>query len=167
MRKALGGDMEALKEKGYDQYTGTVAMPDVYGDTFAKEEAKSRDIDRSMSLKLKYIIFSGIISFMLIILMVLGYTKMVSINSDVRIIQNENEELKLAIDALKVEIKPYVAKDRIENIASKRLGMVYPTENNIVKLESTTNQKAVAVEAPKENLDKKNSLLSFIGKILR
>lgn len=158
--------MEAIKDKSinYSQ-DGTLTLDPGLEDLRSKGRSKSTT--STQSIKFKYIVGASIASIMLIILMVIGYTKMVSINSDIKVIQSENEELKLAIDALKVEMKPYVSKERIREVASKRIGMVYPTETNIVKIKSKTVDSELAQQKQTEIKKNPDSLLSFLSGILR
>lgn len=69
-------------------------------------------------------------SLMLLPFIVVGYTKMVAINSDISIIQYENRELNKQVDNLETKIKPYISRTRIENIAKNRLNMVFPGKDN-------------------------------------
>ncbi len=50
------------------------------------------------------------------------------------ILQRENEYLQAEIDSLQSQIVDETRVTRIENVATKQFGMVYPSVENVVKL---------------------------------
>ena len=157
--------MEAIRDRSIGAYPGSIQNNSIDGlreRTRAKSRSKSKV--NIYELQKGFVIFGLILSLLLIIYMVLGYTQMVSINSKNKVTQIENENIELAINTLEVKLQPYTSKERIEKIASYRLEMVYPQATNIVRLETLpTNEVQVA---EKEEI-KDTSLTSFIGAMVR
>lgn len=160
--------MEALNNKSLGAYKDGI-YADSYDTSISKKKshAKSKAKFNIYEFKKYFVLSSSIVSLILIITMVLGYTEMVEINSNNKLIQYENENLQLTIDALEIKLKPYANKERIEKIASNRLGMIYPKNSNIVRLKTKpSNEK---VDVAKEDLEKQQdkSLLSYVYKLVR
>lgn len=157
--------MEAIRDRSIGAYPGSIQNNSIDGlreRTRAKSRSKSKV--NIYELQKGFVIFGLILSSLLIIYMVLGYTQMVSINSKNKVTQIENENIELAINALEVKLQPYTSKERIEKIASYRLEMVYPQATNIVRLETLpTNEVQVA----EKEETKDTSLTSFIGAMVR
>lgn len=128
--------------------------------TVAKTKSKVKPIsmfwiNTLISLSVVMIIFLSIFYF-------LGYTTMVRIKSDIKVMDGQNKELDLAINDLQIQLKPYTDKARVETIATKRLGMIYPSTNEIVKIKSsvsTANHVDINVE------EDSNFLFSLLNKI--
>lgn len=157
--------MEAIRDRSIGAYPGSIQNNSIDGlreRTRAKSRSKSKV--NIYELQKGFVIFGLILSLLLIIYMVLGYTQMVSINSKNKVTQIENENIELAINALEVKLQPYTSKERIEKIASYRLEMVYPQATNIVRLETLpTNEVQVAEKEETKDI----SLTSFIGAMVR
>lgn len=157
--------MEAIRDRSIGAYPGSIQNNSIDGlreRTRAKSRSKSKV--NIYELQKGFVIFGLILSLLLIIYMVLGYTQMVSINSKNKVTQIENENIELAINTLEVKLQPYTSKERIEKIASYRLEMVYPQATNIVRLETLpTNEVQVA----EKEETKDTSLTSFIGAMVR
>lgn len=107
----------------------------------SKSRADARSKSNEMLVKTIALTSMSILVFILLLNVVMGYTQMVAINSDIRIMHNENESLEKTINNLEIEMAPFITTDRIEKIALNRLGMIYPTEENIVKMQDN-NSKA-------------------------
>lgn len=157
--------MEAIRDRSIGAYPGSIQNNSIDGlreRTRAKSRSKSKV--NIYELQKGFVIFGLILSLILIIYMVLGYTQMVSINSKNKVTQIENENIELAINTLEVKLQPYTSKERIEKIASYRLEMVYPQATNIVRLETLpTNEVQVAEKEETKDI----SLTSFIGAMVR
>lgn len=157
--------MEAIRDRSIGAYPGSIQNNSIDGlreRTRAKSRSKSKV--NIYELQKGFVIFGLILSLLLIIYMVLGYTQMVSINSKNKVTQIENENIELAINTLEVKLQPYTSKERIEKIASYRLEMVYPQATNIVRLETLpTNEVQVAEKEETKDI----SLTSFIGAMVR
>lgn len=157
--------MEAIRDRSIGAYPGSIQNNSIDGlreRTRAKSRSKSKV--NIYELQKGFVIFGLILSLLLIIYMVLGYTQMVSINSKNKVTQIENENIELAINTLEVKLEPYTSKERIEKIASYRLEMVYPQATNIVRLETLpTNEVQVAEKEETKDI----SLTSFIGAMVR
>lgn len=82
----------------------------------------------------------------LLIYMAMGYNRLASINREISKTQREISSLEAEHDYLKIQLEPYVAKGRIENLAKSQLGMVYPNENQIttVSLDNSVTTSTVA-----------------------
>lgn len=74
-------------------------------------------------------------SLVLVPFIVVGYTEMVAINSDISIIKYENRELNKKVEDLETKIKPFISRTRIENTAKNRLNMVFPAKDNFVNID--------------------------------
>lgn len=159
--------MEALNNKNMEIYQDST-----YANSFdktrlgSKTKAKSKAKSKADSIKKVFVISASFVSFILIISIVLGYTEMVSINSNNKILQYENENLKLTIDSLELKLEPYASKERIEKIASNRLNMIYPKSTNVVKLEKKEEKVTEFVEKDKDKKSDK-SLISYVNGLLR
>lgn len=151
---------------------------DIYINPYTNSQNRTRSKSRAKArvnfykAKVYFILSASIISSLLILSVVLGYTEMVAINSNNKLVQAENEDLKLAIDSLELKLSPFASKERIEKIASTRLGMVYPGTTNIVIIEKSSEKSAGQkdqVELAEENQGKAKdeSLLSFVNGLIR
>ena len=153
--------MEAYKDNNiglFDQSIDTSIQNQI------KEKTKTKSKEKSFSIfKIKVAIgLSILLSIFLGISFFKGYTEMVSIKSDIKIMEMQNNELELAINNLETQIKPYKDRQRVETIAMRRLDMVYPQITNIVKIKPTIQTAA------KENVvavNDTNFLFSLLNKI--
>ncbi|WP_425539917.1 cell division protein FtsL [Microaceticoccus formicicus] len=96
----------------------------------------NRNIKKS-NLK-KFLIFStlGSIIIVMTMLVLMRYTKITELNSQVKVLNKEVEELKTKRDYLIIQLEPYKATARIETLAKINLGMDYPKSQQHVKIES-------------------------------
>lgn len=139
--------MEATKEKNISSYmSNDLTMPklDVLA-TPAEESLAKASYNKSAlaNIRVVLMIFFIIGSLVLLPFIVVGYTEMVAINSNISITKYENRELNKQIENLEIKIKPYISRTRIENIAKNRLNMVFPGKDNFVNIdESLPNNQA-------------------------
>lgn len=96
-----------------------------------------------LSLKKKLIGINICATILLIMMLVVGYSEMVGINSNKNIISAENNDYKIEINSLEDIVTPYRSTERIRSIATTKLEMVVPKSEHIVKLED----KGIKVEA--------------------
>lgn len=160
--------MEALNNKSLDDLRdGIYSNSYDNGINKTKVRTKSRSKINVCKLKKYLTLSSSMFTLILIIYMVLGYTEMVAINSNNKLIQYENENLQLTIDELEIKLKPFANKERIEKIASSRLQMIYPKSTNIVKI--TDKPYKEDKEFVKKGLEKARdkSLLSYVNDLIR
>ncbi|MDO5026225.1 MAG: hypothetical protein Q4E50_00175 [Tissierellia bacterium] len=159
--------MEALNKNNLNAFQNEACLDS------CREELKDTNTKIKSRVKLNFykaqryfILCASIISSILILNVVLGYTEMVSINSSNKLVQGENEDLQLLVDSLELKLSPYISKERIEKIASNRLDMVYPDSTNIVMLEKEGKKVSyIDQEGQKEAEDK--SILSFVNGLIR
>ncbi len=120
-----------------------------------EKQAKKRFIFLSSS-----IIFSAV----LIILLVVGYTDMVKINSDLIILEAANKDLAQEKNSLEFKLEPYLNKSRIENLAKEKLHMIYPTNDHIVKLKEDSDSSNLMVKDSVNKDKNKDSIMNLISK---
>lgn len=60
----------------------------------------------------------------------LRYNELTKLNRDIRTLQADIEALQAQNDSLEMQLAPFTAKERIEQLARHRLGMDYPSTNN-------------------------------------
>lgn len=161
--------MEALQDKVINEYSVNGQLKAdtelTLDQTKLKNKTRQKEKRKELvrSIQKSYILGAVFLSFFLIIYMALSYTEMVALESKVKVTSNENTDILLAIDTLELQIKPYLNERRIEQIALKRLGMVYPNENQIVKLNKPIED--MTASDLNETSPNTNSLLSFISSI--
>lgn len=156
--------MEAIKDKNMDLYSREI-FEQTLEEKMERPRTRSNTKINTFALKRTCVVSASVISFLLILYMVLGYTEMVSINSDRKVLEGEIKSLELTIDSLELKLDPYTSRKRVEQIATNRLGMTYPTEKNIVRINNSKNEKQLIAEEVEEQGT--NSLLSYLTEIIR
>lgn len=112
----------------------------IYSNVRTLHRRRSRTLSNKKvkELSIKRIVAVNIIaSLILIIMIAMSYTEMVSISSNINIINMDNEDLKSEISSLEKTLKPLVSSNRIEKIALNKLGLIYPGDSSVVKLENS------------------------------
>lgn len=133
--------MEAIRDKRLGRYNSLSSSRDSEN-KLNRTRRKALSRNRSIALKKYFILTLVISSFILLLSLVVGYTKMVNINSEILVKKIENSEIEMTISEIEKEMEPYISNKRIEQIASSRLGMIYPSSDNIVKIDSADSEVA-------------------------
>lgn len=105
------------------------------------EKTKTLNLIRNLTLKRRMVLINFIVTLILIISIVVSYTEMVKISSNIKVIEIDNESLSMEIDSLKNTLNPLISKNKIEKIATTKLNMIYPQYDNIVKTNSDSGLK--------------------------
>ncbi|MCT1795595.1 hypothetical protein [Helcococcus kunzii] len=82
---------------------------------------------------------------LLIVLLSVGYTDLLSISSNNSILESKNNELSVEVSSLKEIVAPFNSDKRIESIAKSRLDMVYPSSEDIAKVEENNEEKLISI----------------------
>lgn len=82
---------------------------------------------------------------LLIVLLSVGYTDLLSISSNNSILESKNNELSVEVSSLKEIVAPFNSDKRIESIAKSRLDMVYPSSEDIAKVEENKEEKLISI----------------------
>lgn len=133
--------MEAIRDKRLGSYNSLSSSRDSEN-KLNRTRRKALSRNRSIALKKYFILTLVISSFILLLSLVVGYTKMVNINSEILVKKIENSEIEMTISEIEKEMEPYISNKRIEQIASSRLSMIYPSSDNIVKIDSADSEVA-------------------------
>lgn len=133
--------MEAIRDKRLGRYNSLSSSRDSEN-KLNRTRRKALSRNRSIALKKYFILTLVISSFILLLSLVVGYTKMVNINSEILVKKIENSEIEMTISEIEKEMEPYISNKRIEQIASSRLSMIYPSSDNIVKIDSADSEVA-------------------------
>ncbi len=131
-----------------------------------REEIRERAQRRAKTIR-AIIGINIILSVILIISMIVSYTDMVSISSSIVVMEQDNEDLSTQLSSLENTIKPYSSQNRIEKIAKNRLGMVYPTKENIVEIKSDGKSLSIDKKESKVGLAESGAILSYISNLYR
>lgn len=106
-------------------------------------KSNSRSISKYYLLKKKLVAIFGLVSVIMFILLSVGYTEMLNIQSNNKILTRENSNLVIEKNNLIEIVKPYRDVNRIRKIAADNLNMKMPdidsyalikNEGNIVSL---------------------------------
>lgn len=124
-----------------------------------KVSRKSKAIYYS-NLKKIIISINACITLALIILLSVGYTDMLNISSNNLLIDSSNSDLQTELSSIKEIVENSNSNKKIEKIAMSRLGMIYPTEKNFIKLDKEINETQVGF-----NSDEKEDNKSIISEI--
>ncbi len=124
-----------------------------------KVSRKSKAIYYS-NLKKIIISINACITLALIILLSVGYTDMLNISSNNLMIDSNNSDLQTELSSIKAIVENSNSNKKIEKIAMSRLGMIYPTEKNFIKLDKEMNETQVGF-----NSDEKENNKSIISEI--
>lgn len=79
----------------------------------------------------------------LVITLIMRYTLISQLNSELSSIERQIEELKAEKDYISMELEPHMATDKIEEKAFK-LGMTYPNKENVYVLNENNSNKYLA-----------------------
>ncbi len=129
----------------------------------SKKEKLKKHREKQAKKRFVFLSSSIILSAVLIILLVVGYTDMVKINSDLIILEAANKDLAQEKNSLEFKLEPYLNKSRIENLAKEKLHMIYPTNDHIVKLKEDSDNSNLMVEK-EEKTNNKDSIMNLISK---
>lgn len=140
---------------------------------YKKTKTKTR-IKAKRNKKINYITYLSYANICLILFLivslVVGYTNSLAISSENNILEETIDGLSIEVNSLNEIVTPFNSKNRIEKIAQERLGMVYPSNNDIAKLESSTEEKLVSLkdfEIESNLSDNSNSIFTVITNIFR
>src|SRR5699024_29823 len=98
-----------------------------------------------------YVITSGLLVASLIVSLI-GYTNLNQMNKEILKMKKEVSELEANRDYLLMQLEPYKSTQRVEDIARISLGMDYPTQDQLLYLESEEDTK-LAEKNKDENKD--------------
>lgn len=98
-----------------------------------------------------YVITSGLLVASLIVSLI-GYTNLNQVNKEILKMKKEVSELEANRDYLLMQLEPYKSTQRVEDIARISLGMDYPTQDQLLYLESEEDTK-LAEKNKDENKD--------------
>lgn len=98
-----------------------------------------------------YVITSGLLVASLIVSLI-GYTNLNQMNKEILKMKKEVSELEANRDYLLMQLEPYKSTQRVEDIARISLGMDYPTQDQLLYLESKEDTK-LAEKNKDENKD--------------
>lgn len=115
----------------------------------------SRIIKKALSLTFLATLFG------LLVTLLMGYNQMSEIQREISKNNNAYEELLAQKDYLAMELEPYTSNERIESVA-KSIGMDYPKEEQIVKLNLEETKELAKMGATKNN---DNSFFSLLKRI--
>ncbi|MGY3776323.1 hypothetical protein [Helcococcus sueciensis] len=129
-----------------------------------KVSRKSKAIYYS-NLKKIIISINACITLTLIILLSVGYTDMLNISSNNLLIDSSNSDLQTELSSIKEIVENSNSNKKIEKIAMSRLGMIYPTEKNFIKLDKEINETQVGFNSDENENNK--SIISEITDLFR
>lgn len=129
-----------------------------------KVSRKSKAIYYS-NLKKIIISINACITLTLIILLSVGYTDMLNISSNNLLIDSSNSDLQTELSSIKDIVENSNSNKKIEKIAMSRLGMIYPTERNFIKLDKEINETQVGFNSDENENNK--SIISEITDLFR
>lgn len=135
-----------------------------------RENSRKKVIRKSKAIyysNLKKIIISinACITLTLIILLSVGYTDMLNISSNNLLIDSRNSDLQTELSSIKEIVENSNSNKKIEKIAMSRLGMIYPTEKNFIKLDKEINETQVGFNSDENENNK--SIISEITDLFR
>lgn len=117
------------------------------------------------NMKKVIISINACITLALIILLSVGYTDMLSISSNNLILNSSNEELQIELSSIQEILENSNSDKKIEKIAISRLGMIYPTDENIVKLDKENKDTQVGFNS--EDTEENKSIISELTDLFR
>jgi len=112
---------------------------------------KKKDKKKKNFRILCYVITSGLLVASLIVSLI-GYTNLNQMNKEILKMKKEVSELEANRDYLLMQLEPYKSTQRVEDIARISLGMDYPTQDQLLYLESEEDTK-LAEKNKDENKD--------------
>lgn len=114
-------------------------------------EKKKRGKQKPLSNNEKKLAFATVIVVGIAFLLAIGLTAVVaSIAYGNNTISLKNKELRNEIQSLKVEIQEHGSRSQIEKAASQKLGMIYPTSLQFVKIDNIDREKNFASKLREE-----------------
>lgn len=121
-----------------------------------------------LTIKKKIIVINICATIILIMMFIVGYAEMVGINSNKNVITAENKDYKIEINNLENIAKPYRSPERIRSLATSKLGMAFPKDEQIVKLENKgTSVEIRDSKAESTTQNPKTNIFSIFSNIFR
>ncbi|WP_282926807.1 hypothetical protein [Helcococcus kunzii] len=109
-----------------------------------KSKARAKSINYGKMFR-NFAIVNTCLIVLLIVLLSVGYTDLLSISSNNSILESKNNELSVEVSSLKEIVAPFNSDKRIESIAKSRLDMVYPSSEDIAKVEENNEEKLISI----------------------
>ncbi|EHR33987.1 hypothetical protein HMPREF9709_00923 [Helcococcus kunzii ATCC 51366] len=109
-----------------------------------KSKVRSKSINYGKMFR-NFAIVNTCLIVLLIVLLSVGYTDLLSISSNNSILESKNNELSVEVSSLKEIVAPFNSDKRIESIAKSRLDMVYPSSEDIAKVEENNEEKLISI----------------------
>lgn len=109
-----------------------------------KSKARAKSINYGKMFR-NFAIVNTCLIVLLIVLLSVGYTDLLSISSNNSILESKNNELSVELSSLKEIVAPFNSDKRIESIAKSRLDMVYPSSEDIAKVEENNEEKLISI----------------------
>lgn len=136
-----------------------------------RQRRKTKVVKRSYAkFKTKIIAVNLVLSLIFVIMISGNNTEMVNISSNNSVLEQANRDLYVQLNSLESMNLDMNSKNRIEQVAQSRLDMVYPSSDNIVELEISSQEKLVDFSEESihaSDIDDKKSIISAITDIFR
>lgn len=110
----------------------------------SRTKVKTRSLNYNKMFR-NFAIINTCLIVLLIVLLSVGYTDLLNISSNNSILESKNNELSIEVSSLNEIIAPFNSDKRIESIAKSRLDMVYPSKNDIAKVEDNKEEKIISI----------------------
>lgn len=111
-------------------------------------------------MRITVLVATFAVSAALIVWMLIGYTTITRMNHEITAISNEITAMEANRDTLAMQLRPYTSDGRIEQLAKDRLAMDYPSESQVVAIQSTPT-KPLLTASSTDTAVEQNSVGSF------